>query len=92
VRQLVTRPRVQRQLRLTPATPAHPSPPVAPPSTANPPPPTAQVKLVKGFKGDASRLGPAEKFFLALADVPQARARAVRGCGDGDGGVARQLP
>lgn len=35
-----------------------------------------EVKLVKGYKGDVSRLGPAEKFFLAVADVPAARARA----------------
>ena len=35
-----------------------------------------EVKLVKGFKGDVGRLGPAERFMLAVADVPQARARA----------------
>lgn len=35
-----------------------------------------EIKLVKGFKGDVKRLGPAEKFFLAVADVPACRARA----------------
>lgn len=35
-----------------------------------------EVKLVKGFKGDVTRLGPAERFFIAVADVPQARARS----------------
>lgn len=35
-----------------------------------------EVRLVKGFKGDPAKLAPAEKFMLALADVPQARAVA----------------
>lgn len=35
-----------------------------------------EVNLVKSFKGDTSRLGQAEKFFLAVADVPAARQRA----------------
>jgi hypothetical protein len=32
--------------------------------------------LVKGYKGDVNKLGLCEKFFLAVADVPSAKARA----------------
>jgi hypothetical protein len=35
-----------------------------------------EVRAVKAYKGDASRLGPVEKFFLVIADVPQCRARS----------------
>ena len=35
-----------------------------------------ELKLVQGFKGDTARLGAPERFFLAVAGVPQARARA----------------
>lgn len=35
-----------------------------------------EIKLVKGFKGDVRRLGACEKFFLAVADVPQCKGRA----------------
>lgn len=35
-----------------------------------------EATLVRAFRGDRSRLGEAEKFFLAVADVPKPRARA----------------
>lgn len=35
-----------------------------------------EVKIVKGFKGDVKRLGPAETFFLAVSDVPACKGRA----------------
>jgi hypothetical protein len=35
-----------------------------------------EVKTLKGYKGDVSRLGQAEKFMLAVCDVPQAKQRA----------------
>jgi hypothetical protein len=33
-------------------------------------------KLIRSFKGDVNRLGPCEKFFLAIIDVPNVKARA----------------
>jgi hypothetical protein len=36
-----------------------------------------EARLVAGFAGDASRLGPAERFFAALGDVPAARGVAA---------------
>ena len=40
--------------------------------------PTAdEAAAVRAFRGDETRLGEAEKFFRAVADVPKARARAL---------------
>lgn len=36
-----------------------------------------EINIVKGYKGDKQRLGEAEKFFLAVADVPKAKQRAA---------------
>jgi hypothetical protein len=35
-----------------------------------------ELKMMRAFKGDSNRLGLCEKFFLAVLDVPNARARA----------------
>lgn len=35
-----------------------------------------EIRIVKNYKGDKKRLGPVEKFFLSVADIPQCKGRA----------------